>query len=164
MLGAIVKVDSSLFVGTDFMVESTLFTPWQAIIGGSLIGAAAVILMWSMGRIAGISGIVAGALNERGEERTWRLSFLLGLFLGAILAAYFSGALADVQSVASTPVLIVAGLLVGFGTRMGGGCTSGHGVCGISRFSLRSVVATAVFMASGGVTVFVVRHLLGEGL
>jgi uncharacterized membrane protein YedE/YeeE len=146
------------------MVESTVFTPLQAILGGSLIGAAAVLLMWSMGRIAGISGIVAGALNERGEERTWRLSFLLGLFLGAILAAYFSGALVGVQSVASTPVLIVAGLLVGVGTRMGGGCTSGHGVCGISRFSLRSVVATLVFMSSGAVTVFIIRHLMGEGV
>ena len=146
------------------MVESTVFTPWLAIIGGSLIGLAAVLLMWSKGRIAGISGIVAGALSERGEERTWRLSFLLGLFLGEILAAYFSGALAGVQSVASTPVLVVAGLLVGVGTRMGGGCTSGHGVCGISRFSQRSMVATVVFMASGAVTVFIVRHLLGEGV
>ena len=146
------------------MVESTLFTPLEAIIGGGLIGLAALLLMWSKGRIAGISGIVAGALSERGEERTWRLSFLLGLFLGAILAAYFSGALVGVRNVASMPVLIVAGLLVGFGTRMGGGCTSGHGVCGISRFSLRSIVATAVFMASGGVTVFIVRHLLGEGI
>lgn len=146
------------------MVESTLFTPWQSVIGGSLIGSAAVLLMWSMGRIAGISGIVAGALSERGEERTWRLSFLAGLFLGAILAAYFSGALVGVQSVASTPVLLVAGLLVGFGTRMGGGCTSGHGVCGISRFSLRSIVATVIFMASGAVTVFIVRHLMGEGV
>ncbi|WP_373084450.1 YeeE/YedE family protein, partial [Zhongshania sp.] len=99
-----------------------------------------------------------------GEERTWRLSFLAGLFLGAILAAYFSGALVGVQSVASTPVLLVAGLLVGFGTRMGGGCTSGHGVCGISRFSLRSIVATVIFMASGAVTVFIVRHLMGEGV
>ena len=146
------------------MVESTVFTPWLAIIGGSLIGLAAVLLMWSKGRIAGISGIVAGALSERGDERTWRLSFLLGLFLGAILAAYFSGALEGVQSVASTPVLVVAGLLVGVGTRMGGGCTSGHGGCGISRFSQRSMVATAVVVASGAVSVFVVRHLLGEGV
>ncbi|MDF1690938.1 MAG: YeeE/YedE family protein [Zhongshania sp.] len=146
------------------MVVSTMFTPWQAIGGGCLIGGAAVLLMWSMGRIAGISGIVAGALTETGGERSWRLSFLAGLFFGAIVAAYFSGALVGVQSVASMPVLVAAGLLVGLGTRMGGGCTSGHGVCGISRFSLRSVVATMVFMASGAVTVFVIRHLLGEGV
>ncbi|CAA0087188.1 Uncharacterised protein [Zhongshania aliphaticivorans] len=142
----------------------TAFTPFTAIIGGALIGLSAVMLMWSVGRIAGISGIVAGAMFEGGNERSWRLVFLLGLLVGAFLAALFTGALIDVKSVASTPMLIVAGLLVGVGTRMGGGCTSGHGVCGVSRFSQRSLVATAVFMASGIVTVFVLRHLLGEGV
>lgn len=142
----------------------TAFTPIEAISGGALIGLSAVLLMWSMGRIAGISGIVAGAILENGEERNWRLLFLAGLFVGAVLAAVSTGALDDVVSVASVPMLVVAGLLVGLGTRMGGGCTSGHGVCGISRFSLRSLVATVVFMASGIVTVFVIRHLLGEGV
>ena len=101
---------------------------------------------------------------EHGDERNWRLIFLGGLFLGALLAALTSGALESVSSVASTPMLVLAGLLVGVGTRMGGGCTSGHGVCGISRFSMRSVVATLVFMTSGAATVFVIRHLLGEGV
>ena len=129
-----------------------------------MIGLAALVLMWSVGRIAGISGIVAGAILEAEDERNWRLLFLAGLFIGALIASVITGALDDVSSIASTPVLIVAGLLVGIGTRMGGGCTSGHGVCGISRFSQRSIVATAVFMASGAATVFVIRHLLGEGV
>jgi uncharacterized protein len=146
------------------MIIETVFTPIEAIAGGALIGLSAVVLMWSVGRIAGISGIVAGAILENGDERYWRLIFLGGLFLGALIAAVTSGALSGVTPVANTPVLIVAGLLVGIGTRMGGGCTSGHGVCGISRFSLRSVVATCVFMASGVATVFVIRHLLGEGV
>ncbi|MBQ0796688.1 YeeE/YedE family protein [Zhongshania sp.] len=146
------------------MVLETAFTPVTAIIGGAMIGLAALVLMWSVGRIAGISGIVAGAILEAEDERNWRLLFLAGLFIGALIASVITGALDDVSSIASTPVLIVAGLLVGIGTRMGGGCTSGHGVCGISRFSQRSIVATAVFMASGAATVFVIRHLLGEGV
>lgn len=146
------------------MAIETAFTPISAIVGGALIGLSAVLLMWSVGRIAGISGIVAGAMLEHGNERNWRLIFLGGLFLGALLAALISGALESVSSVASTPMLVLAGLLVGVGTRMGGGCTSGHGVCGISRFSMRSVVATLVFMSSGAATVFVIRHLLGEGV
>ena len=146
------------------MVVETVFTPVTAIIGGAMIGLAALVLMWSVGRIAGISGIVAGAILEAEDERNWRLLFLAGLFIGALIASVITGALDDVSSIASTPVLIVAGLLVGIGTRMGGGCTSGHGVCGISRFSQRSIVATAVFMASGAATVFVIRHLFGEGV
>jgi len=146
------------------MVVETVFTPVTAIIGGAMIGLAALVLMWSIGRIAGISGIVAGAILEAEDERNWRLLFLAGLFVGALIASLITGALDDVSSIASTPVLIVAGLLVGIGTRMGGGCTSGHGVCGISRFSQRSIVATTVFMASGAATVFVIRHLFGEGV
>lgn len=146
------------------MVAATPFEPVAALAGGALIGLSALLLMWSVGRIAGISGIVFGAVNETGAERHWRLLFIAGLFLGSLISAWLSGALEGVQPVASTPVMIVAGLIVGFGTRMGSGCTSGHGVCGISRFSLRSVVATLTFMGSGFVTVFVIRHLLGEGL
>lgn len=146
------------------MVEATVFTPVSAVIGGSLIGLSAVLLMWSMGRVAGISGIVSGAISEASEERSWRLNFILGLFIGAALTAYFSGALENVSAITSWPVLIAAGLLVGIGTRLGSGCTSGHGVCGISRFSQRSLVATIIFMLSGIITVFVIRHLLGEGL
>ncbi len=146
------------------MVEATVFSPIPALSGGVLIGLSALLLMWSVGRIAGISGIVFGAANSQGAERQWRLVFIGGLFLGSLIAAWLSGALSEVKPVASTPMMLAAGLIVGFGTRMGSGCTSGHGVCGISRFSLRSVVATATFMTSGFITVFVIRHLLGEGL
>ena len=146
------------------MVEATTFTPYLSAFGGALIGLSAVLLMWSVGRIAGISGIVTGAALEHGYERNWRLLFLFGLFLGASVTAALSGALDDIQPLVSTPMLVVAGVLVGVGTSMGSGCTSGHGVCGISRFSWRSIVATCLFMLSGFVTVFVVRHVLGEGL
>ncbi|WP_372863813.1 YeeE/YedE family protein [Spongiibacter sp.] len=144
------------------MVVATEFTPYLSALGGVLIGSSAVLLMWSVGRIAGISGIVSGAALEHGEERNWRLLFILGLFIGAAISAGLSGALADIRPVSSTPLLVAAGLLVGIGVSMGSGCTSGHGVCGISRLSLRSIVATSVFMTSGFVTVFVLRHLLGE--
>ncbi|AKH69475.1 putative transporter component [Spongiibacter sp. IMCC21906] len=143
------------------MVPATEFTPLISVIGGVLIGASALLLMWSVGRIAGISGIVGGALTQKGSERSWRLVFIAGLFLGGFLAAYFSGALEGVQPVSAWPVLLLAGLLVGFGTRMGSGCTSGHGICGLSRFSKRSLWATVTFMASGFVTVFVLRHVIG---
>jgi uncharacterized membrane protein YedE/YeeE len=146
------------------MVLETAFTPVSAVAGGALIGLSALVLMWSVGRVAGMSGIVAGAMMERGDEQHWRLIFLVGLFGGAFIASLLTGALDNVASVVSAPVLILAGLLVGVGTRMGEGCTSGHGVCGISRFSQRSLVATLVFMASGAATVFVIRHLLGEGV
>jgi len=129
-----------------------------ALLGGALIGLSAS-LYWSLnGRIAGVSGILHGALRGAGEERVIRLLFLLGLFITGLLFALFT------TRVASPPVpllpLAIAGLLVGIGTRLGGGCTSGHGVCGLSRFSLRSLVATLTFMATGVATVFVVRHVL----
>jgi len=138
----------------------TPFTPFTATLGGLLIGCAAVLLLLVNGRIAGISGILGGALSPRSEDRSWRMAFLLGLPIGALAVAALRGGL-EIQVSTSLPTLIAAGLLVGFGTRLGGGCTSGHGVCGIGRGSQRSVVATAVFMASGAITVFVARHLLG---
>ena len=146
------------------MVAATEFTPLAAIIGGALLGTAAVIMMWSVGRIAGISGIVAGAVMERADERHWRLAFIAGMFIGAFIAASLTGALDNIAPVTSMPMMLIAGIVVGFGTRLGSGCTSGHGVCGISRLSQRSIVATGVFMASGMITVFVIRHLLGEGV
>ncbi len=104
---------------------------------------------------------VAGALTQAGSERSWRLIFIAGLFGGAVIAAQFSGALANIQMASGAwPVTVAAGLLVGFGTRLGSGCTSGHGICGLSRLSMRSLVATLSFMFSGFVTVFVIRHLL----
>lgn len=142
------------------MVAATAFTPVISLLGGMLIGAAALLLMWSVGRIAGISGIVGGALTSTGAERSWRLAFIVGLFGGGGLVALSSDALEGVAPVAAWPWLVVAGLVVGFGTRLGSGCTSGHGICGLSRFSKRSLWATLTFMASGFATVFVIRHLL----
>ena len=138
----------------------TEFTPISAAVGGLLIGLAAAVLLIGIGRVAGISGILGQALLPgEGESRGWRLAFLVGLPLGAAAVALVTGPLeANIQ--ASTPVLVAAGLLVGFGTRLGGGCTSGHGICGMSRGSGRSITATLTFMAVAGVTVFIVRHVL----
>ena len=136
------------------------FTPFTALAGGALIGLAAVILLLANGRIAGVSGIAAGLLTRRRGEFGWRAAFIAGLWLGAGVYVVARGGLFPVELAASTPLMIGAGLLVGFGTRMAGGCTSGHGVCGIARLSGRSLVATGVFMASGFATVFVTRHIL----
>lgn len=142
------------------MVPITEFTPLISTLGGLLIGSSAVLLMASVGRVAGISGIVAGAMTGRGEERRWRLLFIAGLMLGGGMAAYLSGALNGAAPVATLPVTILAGLIVGFGTRLGSGCTSGHGICGLARFSKRSLLATLTFMISGFVTVFILRHVV----
>lgn len=139
----------------------TEFTPVSATIGGLLIGLAAAVLLLANGRIAGISGIVGQALwPAPGEQRGWRLLFVLGLPFGAALASLATGPL-EVEIQASPPVLVLAGLLVGFGSRLGNGCTSGHGVCGMSRGSTRSIAATLTFMTVAGATVFCVRHVLG---
>ena len=127
-------------------------------LGGMLIGAAAVILLFANGRIAGISGIVGGLLAPPFSDSAWRAMFIAGLWLGAVAFILARGAPLALTVQASLPVMIVAGLLVGVGTRMGGGCTSGHGVCGIARGSKRSIVATLVFVATAMATVFVVRH------
>lgn len=135
--------------------------PWLlAVIGGILIGLAAVLLMAMLGRVAGISGIAAGLL-ERPVDWSWRLAFVVGLIAAPLLAWLLSGNNGIGAPQVSWPWMVVAGLLVGFGTRLGGGCTSGHGVCGIARFSPRSLAAAAAFMLLGIVTVAVTRHLLG---
>ncbi len=134
------------------------FTPVHGFVGGLLIGAAAVLLLVAIGRVAGVSGIADGLLARVAGDRAWRVAFVVGLPLGAL--AYGIGfAEPEIRVDATLPVVIAAGLLVGFGTRLGSGCTSGHGVCGIARWSLRSIVATIVFMAAGAATVFVARHL-----
>ncbi len=131
-----------------------------------MIGCAALLLWLAIGRIAGISGIFAGALLPRGEadkaDRGWRLLFLLGLPLGAWLVGRVQDGL-EVDVSGGPLAITIAGLLVGFGTQLGSGCTSGHGVCGIGRGSKRSIAATMCFMASGALTVFVMRHLVGAG-
>jgi uncharacterized membrane protein YedE/YeeE len=137
------------------------FTPWSSLLGGVLIGLAAVLLFAANGRLAGISGIVGGALGAAGTELHWRLAFLVGLLLGPLV--WIAGAGREpAMAIATNPVLlIVGGLLVGIGTQMGGGCTSGHGICGLARLSPRSLVAVGVFVAVALVTVFVVRHIVG---
>jgi uncharacterized membrane protein YedE/YeeE len=135
------------------------FTPIAALAGGALIGLAAAMLVLLNGRIAGISGVIGGLFRPMKADVAWRLAFVVGL-LAAPLAYGLIAPLPLPQIDAGTGTLVLAGLLVGIGTRYGAGCTSGHGVCGISRLSPRSLVATAAFMAAGFVTVFVIRHLL----
>jgi uncharacterized membrane protein YedE/YeeE len=137
------------------------FTPLSAAIGGALIGLASVLLMLLTGRIAGISGIFGGLLNLGGEDRGWRVAFIAGLILAPLISGGIGYAMAAPQLPASWTVIIAAGLLVGFGTRLGGGCTSGHGICGIARLSSRSIAATAIFMLTAIATVAVTRHLMG---
>ena len=134
------------------------FTPWTSLFGGLLIGLATALLLLFNGRIAGISGIVGGLLHPGGGDVAWRIAFVAGL-LAAPLVFSLAAPLPTVVIDAGTATLIAAGLLVGVGTRYGSGCTSGHGVSGLSRGSPRSIVATVSFMASGFLTVFLVRHL-----
>lgn len=141
-------------------IDWQAFTPWSALVGGLLIGAAAAMLLLLNGRIAGVSGILGGLLRPRQGDIGWRVAFTAGL-LGAPLTYRWVAELPPVQIDASSGALFAAGLLVGIGTRYGAGCTSGHGVCGLSRLSPRSLAATAAFMAAGFVTVFVLRHLVG---
>lgn len=141
------------------------FNPISAAIGGILIGLSASLLMLLNGRIAGISGIVGQLLNRLDRiEMLWRVAFLVGLIAGGLIYAQFMPV--DFPRPVSTNqlTLIIGGLLVGFGTAMGSGCTSGHGVCGISRFSLRSLLATVSFLCMGMLTVYLIRHILGFGL
>ena len=141
-------------------IDWAAFTPWSAAIGGGVIGLAAALLVLVNGRIAGISGIVGGMLRPSAGEFGWRLAFTAGL-IAAPLAYALGGTRPTITIDAGYPVLVIAGLLVGVGTRYAGGCTSGHGVCGLSRLSPRSLVATLAFMGTGFATVFVVRHVIG---
>ena len=137
------------------------FTPAAALIGGAIIGAAVALFVVLNGRIAGVSGILGGLARPQAGDISWRVAFVAGL-IAAPLAWGFLAALPDIRVDTSYPVLIAAGLLVGVGTRYGGGCTSGHGVCGVSRASPRSIAATVAFMAAGFATVYFVRHLIGS--
>ena len=136
------------------------FTPVPAAIGGALIGLSAVLLMLLAGRIAGISGIVGECLSP-GSDKGWRLAFLAGLVATPLLAALLGFPAAAPQMPSSLALIVVGGLLVGFGTRTASGCTSGHGICGIARLSSRSLAATAIFMVAAIVVVFVTRHVIG---
>jgi hypothetical protein len=145
------------------MIDWTHFTPWSSAAGGIMIGAAAAMLVLLNGRIAGVAGIIGGVLRPAGGDLAWRLAFIIGLLVAPVVYVAFVTDPAPPTIEASYPVLLAAGLLVGAGTRYGSGCTSGHGVCGLSRLSPRSLAATLTFMAAGFVTVFVVRHLLAGG-
>lgn len=137
------------------------FTPLSGLAGGIMIGAAAALLLVLNGRVAGISGIAGGILTGAWQERRWRIAFVTGLVLGPLAVAAVTGAMPAVDIQAGWPLLAVAGVLVGFGTRLGSGCTSGHGVCGLARLSPRSLAATATFMIVAAATVYVARHGIG---
>ena len=141
------------------MIDWSHFTPWSSLAGGVVIGTAAAMFILLNGRIAGVSGIIGGLLRPAGGGFSWRFTFVAGLVLAPAGYALLSELPAPTIG-ASFPLLVLAGFLVGVGTSYGSGCTSGHGVCGISRLSPRSLVATAAFMAAGFATVFVLRHLL----
>jgi uncharacterized protein len=141
------------------------FTPWAALMGGLFIGVSASLLLWLNGKIAGISGIANGAIwAKTSDDRTWRVLFVVGLIVGGFMyVALFPDA---IQARSGYPLGLVAtaGLLVGFGTALGSGCTSGHGVCGLGRLSFRSLAATLAFLGAGIVTVFLLRHVFGLGI
>lgn len=137
------------------------FTPISGLLGGLLIGLASAALLFANGRIAGVSGILGRSFFPSGGDLGWRVAFLAGLPLGAFLVGIVAPSTTALAITHSTPLLVAGGLLVGVGTQIGSGCTSGHGICGLGRGSRRSFVATVTFMAVGIATVFVVRHLLG---
>ena len=141
------------------LIDWTHFTPWTSLAGGLLLGLAAALFILFSGRVLGISGIVGGLLRPRKGDAGWRLAFVLGMLVAPSLYALFAGPLQP-RIDAGWGMVVVAGLLVGVGTRYGSGCTSGHGVCGLSRLSPRSLVATLGFMGAGFVTVFLIRHVL----
>ena len=140
-------------------LDTLHFTPGMSLLGGLLIGTASALFILANGRIAGISGILGGLLRTTADDVVWRLAFILGLIMAAPLLAIFVAPI--VPTIGASPTtLVIAGLLVGIGTRYGGGCTSGHGICGLSRLSPRSLIATLAFMGSGMAIVFAMRHLL----
>lgn len=132
-----------------------------ALIGGGLVGLAAVMMMGLKGRIAGVSGILSGAFTESSDERLWRILFVLGIAIGGAIPALMSDSFVPPVPDSSTLLVIIGGLAVGVGTGLGSGCTSGHGICGISRLSPRSMVATCTFMAAGFICVFLLKHVFG---
>ncbi len=143
------------------MIE-TAFTPFQSLAGGVLIGLGAVMLMATLGRVMGATGILAGIVSPASSsDLGWRLAVLLGMISGPVVLFLTGGYVTEVQVPISTPMLAIGGLIVGVGVTYGSGCTSGHGVCGMARLSPRSIVATLTFMLGTGITVFVIRHVIG---
>lgn len=143
------------------MATTVAWPVLEPLLGGAVIGASAVAFLALAGRIAGVSGILAGLVRPRRADTAWRASFVAGLIAGGVLLrAFFADPFRGIDATPAA-VIALAGVLVGFGASLGSGCTSGHGVCGVSRLSPRSIVATTTFMVAGGVTVFVVRHVIG---
>ncbi|EPY1012259.1 YeeE/YedE family protein [Vibrio vulnificus] len=136
----------------------TFVVPWESLVGGILLGISALTMLLVNGKVAGISGILTGLLTPKSRDFAWRLMFVIGMVSGGVLAVTFGAASASVALPTSGILIAAAGLLVGIGTRLGNGCTSGHGICGIGRLSKRSIVATAIFMAVAAMTVFVRLH------
>ena len=142
----------------------TEFTPITSLLGGALIGVAAVLLMLTVGRIFGATGILAGAILPHSlKDWSWRISVLLGMFSGPWLYLFITGTMPEISVPVSSVTIVLGGLVVGVGVTLSSGCTSGHGVCGLARLSKRSIIAVLVFMTSTATTVFVTRHLLGMG-
>ncbi|WP_217532373.1 YeeE/YedE family protein [Vibrio metschnikovii] len=138
----------------------TFSIPWYSLFGGMLLGVSATLLLLLNGKVAGISGILGGLFTPKAQDTAWRWLFIIGLVVGGVFGVRLFAAEVPLQYSSSTGMLIIAGLLVGLGTRLGNGCTSGHGICGIGRLSLRSIVATGIFMLVAGITVFIRLHLL----
>ena len=140
----------------------TLFTPWQSLAGGALIGLASTLLMLFLGRIMGATGIMAGILAAGPrEDKGWRVAILLGMITAPLAVLMATGQMPAIEVPVSLPMLVAGGVIVGVGVTYGSGCTSGHGVCGMARLSPRSIAATLIFMVTTGLTVFVVRHVWG---
>lgn len=137
----------------------TFSIPWYSLFGGMLLGVSATLLLLLNGKVAGISGILGGLFTPKAQDTAWRWLFIIGLVVGGLFGVRLLAAEVPLQYSSSTGMLIIAGLLVGLGTRLGNGCTSGHGICGIGRLSLRSIVATGIFMLVAGITVFVRLHI-----
>lgn len=143
------------------MIE-TAFTPFQSLGGGALIGLAAVLLMATLGRVMGATGILAGLLQPSGlSDWSWRAAVVLGMVSGPVAVLMVTGQMPAVRVPVSTTMLVIGGFIVGIGVTFGSGCTSGHGVCGMARLSPRSITATLTFMVTTGITVFIIRHVLG---
>ncbi len=138
----------------------TAFTPWASLSGGILIGLSAVLLMLSIGRVMGATGVLAGIFAPSSRhDASWRIALVLGMITGPAVYWLFAGQMPEISVPVSTPMLLIGGFIVGIGVTYGSGCTSGHGVCGMARLSPRSIAATLTFMATTGVTVYLVRHV-----
>ena len=142
-------------------IDWLLFTPFPSLLGGMILGIAAALYVLLHGRILGISGIVSGLLHPKLSDSAWRVSLVLGLVTAPFMAALFFGIFPVVEIESDWIAIVIAGLLVGFGAHYGSGCTSGHGICGLSRLSPRSLIATLAFMGAGFLTVFILRHVIG---